>query len=271
MNDDEIQDERTLGEAYQNKRAGNINAMVDKYNESRSQVYSVAGNYTFVVPDLVTRLTVTGAGGGAGGRGFGSVTGFIFGAPVLVGGLGGSGGEVYTATLNVTPGQNISVTVGAGGTRGLAWSGVGSYTISFGGTGGTSSFGSLQWLGGVCNNNIVGSIPAGVGNGSQSPARVGGFSGNGGDITAAGIGADPQPGEDTIYASGGLEGQTIPDTFNGSGGGASYGQGGEGGLGIAPFTDPTAGVFGGGGGGAGGSGSSGNGANGGSGIIIVRW
>ncbi|WP_202120911.1 ubiquitin-like protein [Streptomyces sp. BA2] len=73
--------------------------------------YSVPGTYSFTVPAGVTRITtsVTGAGGGGGGAG--GVLGYFGG--------GGGGGATVHCTLQVHPGDTLSIHVAAGGTGGL--------------------------------------------------------------------------------------------------------------------------------------------------------
>ena len=95
----------------------------------RAQVFIASG--TFTVPTGVTAVMVRVFGGGGGGSG--SVTS----CPPTSGAMGGVGGFVQALISGLTPGQNISVTVGAGGNGG-AWSG----SASSGSAGGTSSFGT---------------------------------------------------------------------------------------------------------------------------------
>jgi hypothetical protein len=90
------------------------------------QIFNSVG--TFIVPAGVTTVYVTMCGGGGGG-------GDYYGS--YDGGNGGNADVVFMQAVQVTPGQNISVTIGAGGSAG----GNGDSGIS-GATGGTSSFGS---------------------------------------------------------------------------------------------------------------------------------
>lgn len=87
------------------------------------QVFTTNG--TFTVPDGVTavRVICVGGGGGAGG-----------GAAAEYSGSGGGGGYSEKIVTGLTPGDTVTVTVGAGGTAGTS--------TTNGGTGGTSSFGS---------------------------------------------------------------------------------------------------------------------------------
>jgi hypothetical protein len=82
-----------------------------------SAVYTSVGSHTFTVPSDVTQVFVSGCGGGGGSYSGGWGTG------------GGGAGATFRARVTgLTPGQNITVTVGGGG--------------SSGGNGGASSFGS---------------------------------------------------------------------------------------------------------------------------------
>lgn len=82
---------------------------------------------TFYVPEGVTKVDLFIVAGGGGG-GTGSSTNYA-------GGGGGAGGVVRKIDYPVTPGTDISVVVGAGGTPGQRTTAPGS--------GGNSSFGSV--------------------------------------------------------------------------------------------------------------------------------
>lgn len=62
---------------------------------------------TFIVPESVTKIMVLVVGGGSGGQNLGS-------GPSI----GGSGGVVVFAPMNVVPLETLSITVGAGGAIG---------------------------------------------------------------------------------------------------------------------------------------------------------
>ena len=147
------------------------------------------GGYSWTVPYGVTSVYARVGGGGGGGcsgqeQGNGQ------------GGGGGGGGVYSTGTINVTPGQVLSISVGGGGNGGSGGRGqnVG------GGSGGSSS---------------VGDIVAGGGGG----AGTGGGGGGGGNTASGGSGGAGQTG-------GG-------DHASGSGGGGGGGGGGYGGNGGA--------------------------------------
>lgn len=258
MNDLEIGDEKTLGEAYQNKRAGNINSMIDLKNTVHSQIYSSVGSFNFTVPSLVTRIIVTGCGGGGGGRGASSF---------LVNNAGGAGGEFYTVSIAVTPAQVIPLTIGSGGTGGSGF--ITSILDTIGTVGQATTFGDFTFNGGDAdtNNDPANQI-------SVTTVKEGGFSGDGGSSTiVGGISSVSNSGEDSIYASGGSGGleNGLSGGGAGTGGGASIGSGGNAAGVGGPFNGSN-GVFGGGGGGGAWSGASGGrGGNGGNGIIIIRW
>ena len=70
------------------------------------QAYTTAGTYSFVVPTNVTSIcAVTVGGGGSGGD---SASGYS-------GGAGGAGGLSWKNNIAVTPGETLTVVVGARG------------------------------------------------------------------------------------------------------------------------------------------------------------
>jgi len=89
-------------------------------------IFAAANSTTFTVPSWcnVIKCRVWGGGGGAGGTNGASAAA-----------SGGNGGGYTEGVFSVTPGQVLTVTVGAGGTSGPVGSN--------GGTGGTSSVGAL--------------------------------------------------------------------------------------------------------------------------------
>jgi hypothetical protein len=237
---------------------------------------------TWVVPDGVLFVTVVGCGGGGGGAGTdGAIPNKVSHAAGA-----GAGAAVITATYLTTPGENIVVDVGAGGTRGpgghaghasipspipgesIPQQPAGAGTNGRRGDG--SRFGKLIFPGGAEG------LPNG-GAGSGATAIVGvsaAAGGTGGSPTQAG-----QPGENTLYWQGGRAGSSGP-TFGGGGGGggASLGPGGNGGVAgddaMARYGQPGGGFGAGGGGGAGASGADGTGGFGGNGMdgtITVHW
>jgi hypothetical protein len=223
---------------------------------------------TYRVPDNVTSLKVTAAGG-TGGYGDNGDTEF--------GGIGGAGGEI-TGTLQVTPGEQLNVYVGGNGTNGQAasnfpcsscttggvggWGGPGG--ANSGGNGGGYQDGTFSYAGGGggatvitdASGNTLLSVAGGGGGGDGFVSGQGGDGGDGGSLPG-------NPGQDGIglgVGAGGLNGgaKGASRTGNGTpgsdggkgtnaGGGAGGGVngGGGGGYGIAT-----------GGGGGGGAGSS---------------
>lgn len=116
------------------------------------------GNGTFTIPTGVTSLKITVVGGGGGGQGSQSAA---------AGGAAGAGGGAAIKYLTgLTPGNTLSVTVGAGGTAGAATNGAG-------GTGGTSSVAS-----GTQSITTV-SATGGTGGSATSPRPNGGIGSNG--------------------------------------------------------------------------------------------
>ena len=214
----------------------------------------------WVVPNCVTSITITAEG--AQGGNADSQTG---GPGFVPGGLG----AVVTATIPVTPGDNISINVGGQGSLGTAG-------YNGGGAGFFSTDGNLNNAsagGGGSTNIDINGIPyiiaaggGGAGGGTWTFSAENNGGGDGGCVS----GEAPSPGSPWIGTGGGGGTQTAP----GAGGapwagvppGGSTGVGGTGGMGGAWQTAPG----GGGGGGYFGGGGGGNdgcctGANGGAG------
>ena len=183
---------------------------------------------TWTVPNGVTTAEVEIVGGGGGGGGSSST---------YAGGGGGAGGFAKGPVDNLTPGSQITVTVGAGGAGG---------TSPAGSAGGSSSFGSY------------GSASGGGGAADLTSTNTGGggTGGNGQGLALTGQGGNGSPGTPGALTFGGIGGSTV------------YGGGG------APSTTGTsasnATSFGAGGGGAFQNVST-TGGNGFQGIVIVRW
>jgi len=203
----------------------------------RIVVYGASG--PLGVPAGIRRLKIRGwgAGGGGGGTsGAGSV------------GAGGGSGGYFEGYVDVTPGQIIQVTVGAGGTRG-------SNAGGGGGTGGTTSFGSYA--------SATGGF-GGYGAGPNSIAPIAG--------TAGGIYVSPGV---SVFGDQGQGGGTGFQTGSGglvSGGGGNAHSYASAGVSNSNSSTPQPGNDGmhpgvGGGGGI----SGGNGGIGGAGRVIVEW
>lgn len=168
------------------------------------QVYSAAGTSTFIVPDGVfaIRGRVCG-GGGSGGGSTASGTG----------GGGGAGGYAE-GLFAVTPGQSISITVGAGGAAVTSGnngnpggsSSIGAFMSATGGNGGASPTSAAGALGGVGSGGSIN--------------LYGGF---GTDGWSSGTGTGGSGG--ASYFGGGLRASaniSLTNAAPGSGGGAIY-------------------------------------------------
>ena len=112
------------------------------------QVFTTNGIFT--VPTNVTRIKVELWGGGGGGRGNNSS---------WYGGGGGAGGYAFNV-INVTPGTNYPVTVGIGGTNGVAgtFSSFSNLVSATGGGAGTNAASNANGgggIGGTTTNSIV--------------------------------------------------------------------------------------------------------------------
>lgn len=142
----------------------------------RATAFTAPGTYTFTVPAGVTSLTgkLWGAGGGGGG-GYQPAVG-----PSGYGGGGGGGGQYVEGIINVTPGQDYTVIVGAGGAGG-------EMSNAAGVNGGQSSFGTI----------IAG---AGKGGGAGSASQCG-FGGPGGTGAGGFFRINGDPGRGSIASN----------------------------------------------------------------------
>lgn len=184
----------------------------------KSATFDTAGSYTFTVPANYVgdtlRVRVTGGGGGGGGGNSG----------VSYPGGGGGGGGVATKLISgLSPGDTVSVTVGAGGAVG-ATAVTGGATGTRGITGGTSSFGShCSATGGLGAAHVSYAAGGGVGVGGDTNSSLG----------PGGVGSA-------------ISGLANPYLLGGSGGGP----GGKSGWATAPFNMTAPNGPGGGGAGA---------------------
>ena len=202
---------------------------------------------TYLVPALVTSLSVQcWGGGGGGGSAYADWTNLTNDA---AGGGGGGGAYSITTISSVVPGQLINVTVGTGGAGGTA--GTGTTTSSGGANGGTSS---------VSFCSTVASAAGGGGGGGSYDAYGGGSAGSGGNfIGAGGAGGGATGSTGTINPGGnggaGFYSSAHYDNGGGGGGGAGSSAGGSNGTAGTGTNVVSAGGSGGSaGGGAGGSG-----------------
>ena len=105
-----------------------------------SQIYDIAGSYTFTVPVGVTQislLVIGGAGGGASGWTTQTwADKFSYEYTNYYGGDGGSGAQ-STLDLGVTGGTDVTITVGAGGAGGASTT---SYSYANPGSPGNDTF-----------------------------------------------------------------------------------------------------------------------------------
>ena len=248
---------------------------------------------SFVVPGGVTQISAAAIGGGGGGSGGDGGRGET--------NNGGGGGGLAYGTFAVTPGETLTITVGAGGTSASGGSGGagGATSIARGATvllsggggaggverstgtaaGGTST-GTQRTGGGIGGAGGTG----GGGGGGTGGGGAGGYSaagGAGGAITAAGAASTGGGGgggggrSGTTAGNAGSGGGTglLGAGSNGTAGTSNGGGGGGGSGGTAGATNASSpsggGVYGGGGGGR--TDSSGTGALGGAGAVRIIW
>lgn len=126
-----------------------------------SRWYEYDSGGTFTVPSGVSRVWVKCVAGGGGGGG-GDVSNF---------GGGGGGGEMRCGWVDVAPAENVTITVGSGGTAGAS-------TPTAGGNGQASSFGEYI--------SASGGGGGGANTGAGGSAGSAGTGGSGGDYSRAG-------------------------------------------------------------------------------------
>nr|WP_315850552.1 hypothetical protein [Yersinia rohdei] len=209
---------------------------------------------SFIVPDGVTQIWVSGcaAGGGGGSSLATNSTSFVTG-----GSGGGAGESVLRVPISVTPGQVIPVTIGIGGTGATA-------ATNNATAGGKTQLGVAGAL-----LNLVGGSPGSLGGGGTvSPANYGGPLGGSGHPTGSAA-------QDTVSFS-------ANSAYGGSGGqGASgpFGQAGPAGRGASGVSMSAGAGFGYGAGGSGSGGAyisatsvpGGTGAPGLNGYLAIEW
>ena len=196
-----------------------------------SQAYtSSSGTFTFVVPSGVTSVSavVVGGGGGGANQSSGNPCLPFYGPPKRYGGAGGS--LRWQNNISVTPGESLTVVVGAGGNGGF-------------GSGGSA--GGQSYFIGTCGARFV-----------RAPGGAGGTLGGSATVrTGAGTSAG------TGSGGGGFGGGSRKGTGCYCGNGNSGGGGAGGyqpccsvagcGQGASSFSAGASGAYGGGGGGGG--------------------
>jgi hypothetical protein len=232
---------------------------------------------TVVVATGVTALLVTMIGGGGGGKSSGA-------ASSTGGGGGGSGEYCIDFPMPVTPGETLTLTIGAGGAGGTAGgSGSDGGTTSVAGLAGT--FAVLGGLGATSGTGARGGGPRGGAGGTfanpptagamgtaESPVHFGGGGGGGGVNAAANSTAGTGAGAPG-FLTGGAAGVGSGSGGSGGGGAATiWGNGGAGGAANGAGVSAAAASYGAGGGGAGGnSGSAQAGGDGAGGYILLAY
>ena len=280
----------------------------------QKSIFSTPGQYTFTVPPGVTSINylVVGGGGGGGGDNGGPQTNWgsegvpgKYPASWPRGAGGGGAGGVRQGTVSVTPGQQLSVVVGADGAKGVHGTAGGdggnsqlSSIIAHGGGGGGSAFGAATGRSGgsggggmgIGTNGCTGyytTVPNPGGSGISGEGNSGGngsglgtcAGGGGGGAGATGANATGDNGAGAQGGSGitsSITGSTV--TYACGGGGGASGAGGcssAGAGGAGPHNNGGDALAGSGSGGGGSSVNLNSGAysggKGGSGIVVLAW
>jgi hypothetical protein len=225
--------------------------LINKSFGQGSQTFSTAGTFTngFTVPAGVTSITVRVWGGGGGGG--------IDNANNNGGPGGGGGAYASSVLINVVPGTQYTIVVGAGGTGAINGGAAGT-------AGGQSSFGGslVIALGGSSSTSSTGG-QGGQASGSTGDIKFSGGNGGNGNTATNGTGGGGG-------ASGNAAGTIVNGTNGTAGGAGGNGPDGDGGNGGTNGNSGANGTApGGGGGGRGDFGAvSGDGA---AGRVIISW
>ena len=227
------------------------------------KIFNVTGNQSWVVPTGVTQVTILVVAGGGGGAGADNPNARWAG--------GGGAGGLYYNNYTTTPGENMTVWVGLGGTRGASGGGSGS-------KGGYSNFGNISVEGG------------GLGGGGGN----GGSGGSGGGASAYDAGDGAGGSANVTFNQGNDGASSVTNSRSGGGGGHgsvgsgsskfggdgkivwnwnwAYGGNGTDSSSATPYKGKNAfnGTGGGGEGARGGAGGE-TGGHGASGVVIVAW
>ena len=212
-----------------------------------------------------TSVKIICIGGGGGGGGGSS-------RPISTTGAGGGGADIRSTTVQVTPGETITYSLGAGGAQGSPRDGPFSGGVS-GSAGATSSV--------TVRGNTVLTAPAGGGGqvASTTSASIpqGGAAGSGGtgtQILTPNAGSNGNVTGGTGSGGASARGYSISTTI-GATTPASYGATGAGGIGQSGSAGQTGTTYGGGGGGGGNNGTNNlagmNPAVGGAGAVFIYW
>ncbi|HEX8648193.1 MAG TPA: hypothetical protein VF715_14965 [Thermoleophilaceae bacterium] len=277
-------DAATASPNYRNIRASlqsTTNRVTNRTAAIDNRYAQFTANGTIVIPDGVTRVRCRAGGGGGGGGGGGSAA-----STQLQAGGGGAGGTIAEAQIAVTPGETLTINIGAGGAGGSGGAAGGSAGTD-GGVGGnttvvnSSSVTLLTAIGGARGRaSTASSTTAGLGGlygGTNNAANGLQPAGSGGAGDTKGMGP-------FVCVVGGGGGGAATATNGGGAGGSlaagatlqSQSPGAPGASGTANGSSAAAATYpgcggGGGGGGAAGPGAGGNGGAGAAGQVELWW
>lgn len=204
---------------------------------SADRTFTSSGTMTVPAGMHKLSLCVVGGGGGGGHNGHYSFAGNSSNRNISVGAGGGEGGAMVTSSLDVIPGQSISVVIGGGGAGGSSWwkQVVSDYVDVYNGAGGSN--------GGTTSVTVNGrtiSANGGAGAGQVNVSNLTPLNGGSGG-SGRGNGGDGGRG---FYCQGSRTGDNVAGS-----GTATYHQGDAGNGGSGAAFDGT--WYGGGGGGGG--------------------
>lgn len=163
--------------------------------------WDTPGTYKWKVPNVTTVYVSMSGGGGGGG------IGYIYDGIIYPGGGGGGAAAVMAQPVNVTPGEEISITIGQGG-LGASGASPNSPSGRTGEDGGTTYFGSyLSCAGGKGGKSETGGVAGGSGG---SPGEKGYSNHSPGQIRVG-------RGGSSLFGVGGMETSSVGYGAGGSG------------------------------------------------------
>jgi len=189
-----------------------VRIIPDPINRVPTNMQAFASSGSFVVPDYVNRIRVRAWGAGGGGGGGDDNANFYPGG-------GGGGGSFADGILSVTPGETLTITVGAAGVGGAA--------LNAGAGFGTAG-GDTKVLRGATPIFTAGG-GGGGGGGSNGAAGAGGTAGTSSE-TIVSIGYAGSAGTGVLPGVGGIAGggNIIPAPWDGTNIRTAGGAGGAG-------------------------------------------
>jgi hypothetical protein len=188
------------------------NSFLTAWQYSRALDITYTSSTTWTVPSGVTTIYVNGIGGAGGGGGGGGKVTTTSKNGGGGGGGGGAGEYISNVALTVTPGEILTITIGAAGTAGTAGTGSTNIAATAGGNGGNTTI-----VGSVSGTIFTANGGTGGGPGGQGNATVGAA----GTLGAGGVVAGSTPSANGTTGNAGTAGAIGTTSSTASAGGTA--------------------------------------------------